>query len=185
MGSSDRAQRIHDRQTHGFLTDSMIFLIHRQEIVFIATATIRPGSGIQGLCWSWTKRYWLIRNIGATVYMPAWGTSSKIRILGWYSSFFDTTVGLYVNGQAHSHPVLKIPGKLKAHLEQFVPPCVTAVERWVIVTIDEAYIHCSKHVPRLAKMDKSIQWGPMTRLPSPENFLSNHQVKYDRMIRCR
>ena len=32
-------------------------------------------------------------------------------------------------------------------------------ERWVVVRVEEAYIHCSKHVPRLAKLDKAIPWG--------------------------
>mgnify|MGYP001238070819 CR=1 FL=1 len=32
-------------------------------------------------------------------------------------------------------------------------------DRWVEVSVEEAYIHCSKHVPRLAKVDKEIHWG--------------------------
>ena len=30
---------------------------------------------------------------------------------------------------------------------------------WVLVTIEEAYIHCAKHIPRLAKLEKPIDWG--------------------------
>jgi hypothetical protein len=29
----------------------------------------------------------------------------------------------------------------------------------VWVTVEEAYIHCSKHIPWLAKRDKRIYWG--------------------------
>jgi hypothetical protein len=25
-------------------------------------------------------------------------------------------------------------------------------ERWVLVTVEEAYIHCSKHIPRMEKV---------------------------------
>jgi hypothetical protein len=32
-------------------------------------------------------------------------------------------------------------------------------ERWVLVTVEEAYIHCSKHIPLLQKVDKAIHWG--------------------------
>lgn len=32
-------------------------------------------------------------------------------------------------------------------------------ERWVWVTVDEAYVHCSKHIPWLQKRDKRIYWG--------------------------
>ena len=28
-----------------------------------------------------------------------------------------------------------------------------------MVRVEEAYIHCSKHIPRLAKQDKEIPWG--------------------------
>jgi len=34
-----------------------------------------------------------------------------------------------------------------------------APERWVVVEVQEAYIHCSKHVPRLQKLDKPLHWG--------------------------
>jgi len=30
---------------------------------------------------------------------------------------------------------------------------------WVLVEVEEAYIHCSKHIPLLAKLDKQLHWG--------------------------
>ncbi|MBH04712.1 MAG: pyridoxamine 5-phosphate oxidase [Phycisphaeraceae bacterium] len=166
MRSSDRAQRFYDRQMHDFLTGSMIFLIRRQEIVFIATADLHgncdcsPRFGNPGFVLVLDKKILAYPEYrGNGVYASLGNILENPHIGMVFVDFFDTTVGLHVNGQAHSYPISKIPGKLKAHLEQFSPPCVTAVERWVVVTIDEAYIHCSKHVPRLAKMDKSIQWG--------------------------
>ena len=36
-------------------------------------------------------------------------------------------------------------------------------ERWVAVHVDEAYIHCSKHIPLLKKLDKTIHWEQTTR----------------------
>ena len=35
----------------------------------------------------------------------------------------------------------------------------TAPERWILITVEEAYIHCSKHIPHLKKLDKKIHWG--------------------------
>ena len=32
-------------------------------------------------------------------------------------------------------------------------------ERWIFITVEEAYIHCSKHIPHLKKLDKKIHWG--------------------------
>jgi hypothetical protein len=32
-------------------------------------------------------------------------------------------------------------------------------EAWVTIGVEEAYIHCSKHVPLLQRLDKHIAWG--------------------------
>lgn len=32
-------------------------------------------------------------------------------------------------------------------------------ERWVVVSVVEAYIHCSKHIPRMQKIHSEIAWG--------------------------
>ncbi len=32
-------------------------------------------------------------------------------------------------------------------------------EAWILITVEEAYIHCSKHVPLLTRLNKQISWG--------------------------
>ena len=32
-------------------------------------------------------------------------------------------------------------------------------ERWVEVRVEEAYIHCAKHIPRMLKVPREIAWG--------------------------
>src|SRR6266446_4611091 len=33
-------------------------------------------------------------------------------------------------------------------------------ELWVLVTVEEAYIHCSKHIPRMQKVEEEVRhWG--------------------------
>jgi uncharacterized protein len=33
-------------------------------------------------------------------------------------------------------------------------------ERWVLITVEEAYIHCAKHIPRMQKVEEEVrQWG--------------------------
>jgi uncharacterized protein len=73
-----------------------------------------------------------------------------------FVDFMETQVGLHVNGTA---TIVE-----NAAVEAFGPlfdrlPFATALvssddtkktpERWVVVSIDEAYIHCSKHIPHL------------------------------------
>lgn len=32
-------------------------------------------------------------------------------------------------------------------------------ERWVVIELEEAYIHCSKHIPKLQKVEKEKTSG--------------------------
>jgi hypothetical protein len=33
------------------------------------------------------------------------------------------------------------------------------LERWVMISVVEAYVQCSKHIPPMQRMDHAIQWG--------------------------
>ena len=50
------------------------------------------------------------------------------------------------------------------------PKTDSGVERWILITVDEAYIHCSKHVPSLEKKDKEIRWGTDNREAKSDNY---------------
>jgi hypothetical protein len=79
-----------------------------------------------------------------------------------FIDFFNSTIGLHVNGTAQvidnnrlaeefdvSGAILKDSGvKGGRH-----PEC------WIVVDVEEAYIHCSKHIPLLGKKDKHVHWG--------------------------
>ena len=84
------------------------------------------------------------------------------RIGVMFIDYFQTTVGLHVNGSAR---VLN-PGEAAALPN--LPPGMTEAahikggrhpEAWVLIAVEEAYIHCSKHVPLLARLEKQIAWG--------------------------
>jgi uncharacterized protein len=70
--------------------------------------------------------------------------------------FFETNVGLHVNGSATivENAAVEAFAGLFDRLP-FATAHVTSEdvkktpERWVVVAIDEAYIHCSKHIPHL------------------------------------
>ena len=166
MGTADRAGRFYECQMRDRLTERMISIIRKQEMVFIATADARgncdcsPRFGNAGFVLALdasTLAYPEYRGNG--VYASLGNMLENPHIGLVFLDFFDTTVGLHVNGEAHSCPNSEIPETLKDYFERNDPPLVTAVERWVVITVEEAYIHCSKHVPRLAKMAKPIEWG--------------------------
>ena len=43
-------------------------------------------------------------------------------------------------------------------------------ERWIFITVEEAYIHCSKHIPHLKKLDKKIHWETDKETHKGEDF---------------
>jgi hypothetical protein len=79
-----------------------------------------------------------------------------------FIDFFDSTVGLHVNGKARIFKDRKIieSGLFPEALQKGVSnKGGLKALCWVIVEIEEAYIHCSKHIPLLKKLDKEIHWG--------------------------
>lgn len=107
----------------------------------------------------------------------------------WFGDFFGSTVGLHVNGRARivenvaferrvnsatndgnvkpgaasedgdGLPVALPADVLEAIRGDLEAKQGRAPERWVVVDVEEAYIHCSKHVPKLQKLDKALHWG--------------------------
>jgi len=144
----------------------MIDLIKRQEMFFVATSNAvgecdcSPRFGTPGF----------VRVISPTTLMyPEFRGNGVYASLGnilenphvglVFLDFFGSTVGLHVNGKAHSFQTNQLPQEIAKHLSECDARNAIPVERWVIVTIEEAYIHCSKHVPRLAILPKQIDWG--------------------------
>jgi hypothetical protein len=77
-----------------------------------------------------------------------------------FVDFFHSGVGLHINGRAHivEHRAVEafMPMLLRSSgvesLWDVVPDKKKTPERWVVVQIVEAYIHCSKHIPILAHL---------------------------------
>ena len=70
----------------------------------------------------------------------------------------------------------ELPLILASCLNRELPTVDSTVGQWVVITVDEAYIHCSKHVPRLEKTDKVIRWGADDcRAKSDDYFLKSRK----------
>ena len=165
MDSSDRADRFYERQMAQSLNPKMIELIQRQEMVFVATADASgncdcsPRFGEPGFVHgvdTTTLAYPEYRGNG--VYASLGNILENPHIGLVFLDFFQTTVGLHVNGKAESYSSDELPQSLASDLFH-IGSKQRILERWVVVTVDEAYIHCSKHVPLLKPQSKTIEWG--------------------------
>jgi uncharacterized protein len=164
-GTVERAERFYRQQVLPALNEQMIEFVGRQEMMFVATAdalghcdnTFRAGPpGFVSvlapgrLAWPEYRGNGVMASVGNLVENP------NVGLL--FVDFFRDVIGLHVNGHAtvaddaemrRDHPQLpydQVPGRRP--------------ERWVNVFVEEAYIHCAKHIPRLRKVTAEDRaWG--------------------------
>jgi predicted pyridoxine 5'-phosphate oxidase superfamily flavin-nucleotide-binding protein len=155
-GSQERARRFYEHQLLDRLNDRMMAFIGRQEMVWIATAdahgecdcSFRAGPpGFVQVLDAWTLRYPEYRGNGV---MASLGNILENPHVGMVFLDFDQErIGLHINGTAHIVEAEDRNGERPR------------VERWVEVRVQEAYIHCRKHLPRLVKAAAAGEraWG--------------------------
>ncbi len=180
LKSQVRAQRFYERQMRDRLSEKMVDLIRRQEMVFVATADAHgncdcsPRFGKAGFVLVLDDKTLAYPEYRGNGVFASLGNIQENRHIGLvFVDFFDTTVGLHVNGAAESYPSTELPPTLASHLDSESPPLDSPVECWVVMTVDEAYIHCSKHVPLLEKKDKLIMWGTDDAVAKTDDYFQS------------
>lgn len=168
-GTTRRALSFYTNQVLNFLNPAMRDFIARQEMVFVATADARGAcdgsfrAGLSGFVQILGERllaYPEYRGNGVLASVGNMLENAHVGLL--FIDFVHSTIGLHVNGSSRvleNAEVLSRP--------DITPEMVAAIkgagerrpERWVLVEVEEAYIHCSKHIPRMQKLDKDIHWG--------------------------
>ena len=142
--SKTRALRFYKNQMLDHLNERMQTFIPQQEMLFISTAdgaghcdaSIRVGpKGFIHVLDSKKIAYPEYRGNGVYASLGNIVENAHIGLL--MIDFYESTIGLHINGRA----------KIVDHVTGVHDPLA---ERWVEVCIDEAYIQCSKHIPRLA-----------------------------------
>jgi hypothetical protein len=156
MGTAVRADRFYDEQVLDRLNPRMIEFVARQEMFFLATAdshgecdsTFRAGPpGFLRVLDDLTLAYPEYRGNGVMASLGNIRENPHVGIL--MIDFARDRIGLHVNGRAElvtdermrwKYPELPVDG---------VPG--RRPQMWVEVEVEEAYIHCSKHIPRLVR----------------------------------
>ncbi|MGJ5751962.1 pyridoxamine 5'-phosphate oxidase family protein [Streptomyces puniciscabiei] len=157
MGTTARAAKFYDEQVLDRLNPRMREFAARQEMFFLATSdrhgecdnTFRAGPpGFVQVFDDRTLAYPEYRGNGVLASLGNIQENPHVGIL--MIDFLQDRIGLHVNGRARvltdeemrrerpDLPVEPVPGR-RARL-------------WVEVTVEEAYIHCAKHIPHLQKV---------------------------------
>ncbi len=157
-GTSERAERFYAQQMLDRLNERMREFVARQEMLFLSTSdsqgrcdcTFRAGPpGFVRVLDEKRVAWPEYRGNGVLASVGNMTENAHAGLL--FVDFFRDVIGLHVNGRAYvvdEMPELTvddIPGRRP--------------ERWVVVEVEEAYIHCAKHIPRLLKLPRERVWG--------------------------
>jgi predicted pyridoxine 5'-phosphate oxidase superfamily flavin-nucleotide-binding protein len=163
LGTTKRAQAFYDNQVLDHLTPLMREFIERMTMAFIATSDAHGEcdssfrAGPPGFVRVIDEKTVMWPEYKGNGVMASMGNISENAYVGLlFVDFFETAVGLHVNGSATvvENAAVEAFGPLFDRLPFATAPAVSddvkkTPERWVVVSIDEAYIHCSKHIPML------------------------------------
>ena len=173
FGNTKRANAFYDNQVLDYLTPEMRDFMSRMTMAFIATSDAHGEcdssfrAGPPGFMRVIDEKTVMWPEYKGNGVMASMGNISENPYVGLLMvDFFETAVGLHVNGKA---TIVENDA-----VEAFAPlfdrlPFATAMpeipevkktpERWVVVSIDEAYIHCSKHIPMLQHAPADAEAG--------------------------
>ncbi len=164
LGTRDRAERFYEDQMLGHLNTHMMEFIRRMDMAFIATsdrhgecdASFRAGKpGFLHVIDERTIAYPEYRGNGVLASLGNILENPHVGIL--LIDFVHDLIGLHLNGSARivEDELLRrcVPGLPAAERGR-------VAERWVVVDVEEAYIHCRKHIPHLVPAPRDQrEWG--------------------------
>ncbi|RRO13830.1 hypothetical protein EIL87_21785 [Saccharopolyspora rhizosphaerae] len=163
-GTEKRARRFYDDQVLDRLNDEMKRFIGRMEMAFVATADARGEcdaslrAGPPGFIEVLDDQHVCYPEYRGNGVMASLGNISENPHVGiLLVDFVTDLIGLHVNGKARiveDSDLRAIYPALPSEFDRGRTP-----ERWVVVQVEEAYIHCRKHIPRMMPVLRERTWG--------------------------
>jgi predicted pyridoxine 5'-phosphate oxidase superfamily flavin-nucleotide-binding protein len=170
FGTRERAARFYTDQVRDRLLPKMIEFVARMEMVFIATsdahgdcdASLRAGPpGFVRVLNDRTLAYPEYRGNGVMAGLGNLSENPHIGLL--MIDFVEDLIGLHINGRAHIMDNddfhARHPGIDHAPCGDREPAAGPRPQRWVLIEVTEAYIHCRKHIPRMQRLPQKRAWG--------------------------
>jgi hypothetical protein len=164
-GTARRAEKFYDAQVLDHLNEQMIEFVGRMEMAFVATSdaggecdcSLRAGPpGFLQVIDERTLAYPEYRGNGVLASLGNISENAQIGVL--MVDFVSDLIGLHVNG----HAAIVEDAQLRADHPDIAVDDERGrtPQRWVKISVVEAYIHCRKHIPRLVPVaDRTRAWG--------------------------
>lgn len=158
-GTERRADAFYSNQMIDYLNEDMQQYLLRQTFLFIATSDKNGNcdssfkAGEQGFIHVIDDKRLMYPEYRGNGVMASLGNILENQHIGLLLiDFFDDQIGLHINGAAE---IVE-----NEHIHNIAPDVTDdRAERWVVVTVHEAYIHCSKHIPHLVDTKNLRAWG--------------------------
>ena len=158
------ALTFYNKQVITYLSPLMQDFIAKQEMMFISTSDAKGEcdasfrSGHQGFVLVLDEYHLLYPEYKGNGVMASMGNITENSNIGlMFLDFFETKVGLHVNGKAKIVLKEDLEIALQAFPNKFDylqnNPDLFRIVSYVPVEVEEAYIHCSMHIPMLKKID--------------------------------
>jgi len=168
--TQDKAKDFYQRQMLSSLSVSMQDFIKEQEMVFISTADAKGEcdssfrSGEKGFVLVLDENNLAYAEYKGNGVMASMGNISENPHIGMlFLDVLKDKVGLHVNGKARVlsgedlHSCLSNSSYEK--IEVYDKGLPNKEVAWVLIEVEEAYIHCSKNIPLFQKNDKKEEWN--------------------------
>jgi predicted pyridoxine 5'-phosphate oxidase superfamily flavin-nucleotide-binding protein len=163
-GTEERAGRFYRDQVLDHLNPEMVEFVGRMEMAFVGTAdaggecdsSFRAGPpGFLHVLDPKRIAYPEYRGNGVLASLGNISENPHVAVL--MIDFVRDLIGLHVNGRASIIDDVELRGEhpgLPASDERGRTP-----ERWVVVHVEETYVHCRKHIPRMEPVSRDRDWG--------------------------
>ncbi|MDT8861601.1 pyridoxamine 5'-phosphate oxidase family protein [Alkalihalobacillus sp. MEB130] len=160
-----RAAAFYKNQVLTHLNETMQKFIQTQEMMFISTSDSKGNcdssfrAGEQGFVRILSEKMIMYPEFRGNGVMASMGNIMENPHIGlMFIDFSESRIGLHVNGTAFicenkELDTLKLTKEMKQEIKIREG---SKVERWVVIEVEEAFIHCSKHVPTLKKVKNVI-----------------------------
>jgi len=176
-GKSLQALAFYKRQVLDRLNSAMQAFIARQEMMFVGTADAKGHAdasfraGHPNFVKVLDERTIAYPEFHGNGVMSSMGNISENPHIGLiFIDFTKDRIGLHVNGSARIVEHEEFVRLMKDHPGGEIvwqDPTLVGImnsdpgilEHWMMVTVDEAFIHCSKHIPLMKKVELDREWG--------------------------
>jgi predicted pyridoxine 5'-phosphate oxidase superfamily flavin-nucleotide-binding protein len=195
-GKTTHALAFYRHQVLNHLNPAMQAFLARQEMMFVATSDAKGESdssfraGHPGFVKALDERTIAYPEYRGNGVMASLGNITENPHVGLLFVDFSDQIGLHINGRAQIVENDEFLKFLKDHpaeeavlgdavLKDILESDGGHLERWVMISVAEAYVQCSKHIPPMQRMDHTIQWGVDTghRVHGGDYFGTAHGQK--------